>query len=378
MLKPQPLSGRSFLNGGLFSRVLNAHLNLLLYGGAFWVDYTVVPVLGSVEDTRTGNMLGSGKMQRTWLALLGAGIALPAQLYADVQIISEQAQISLFVDADGETDSIGRSTTANDQPPFAESLSLSNEGNTIQSSASGSLSNYSVSTANGFSLSATGAMSVSTDIQQSSATASGFSGFTIRFDIDRPAKYTAIGSLFKENASILGEDDTVVYAELSKVDPQSGLPQLLWHNEPSSGTLPLNLNGVLDGNSQYILTARAFGYVSSVWPDTPAVDNSGSFDIDFDFTEASIGDSDLDGDVDLNDLSTLASNYGTTGALTWAQGNFDFDNDVDLNDLSALAANYGLGEAQAIVDFSTLAAIPEPAMTMFLPIAFMTIRRRQR
>jgi hypothetical protein len=310
--------------------------------------------------------------------LMGTTFGLSARAVAEVQIISEQASVSLFVDADGETDFIGRSTTSNDQPPFAESLSLSNESNTVQSNSSGSLSNYSVSTSSGFSLNAAGAMSVSTDIEQSSATASGFSGFTIRFDIDRPAKYTAIGSLVKENVSMLGIDDTVVYAELSRVDAQSGLSQLLWHNEPLSGAQPFNLNGVLDGNSQYILTATALGYVSSVWPDTPAVDNSGSFDIDFDFTEASVGDSDLDGDVDLNDLSSLALNYGTTGSVTWAQGNFDFDNDVDLNDLSALAANYGLGEAQALADFSSLAAMPEPAASMILPILFLATRRRQR
>lgn len=64
------------------------------------------------------------------------------------------------------------------------------------------------------------------------------------------------------------------------------------------------------------------------------------------------GDADLDGDVDLNDLSTLAANYGMS-PRGWAQGNFDTDTDVDLNDLSSLAANYGLGQATAQASTST-------------------------
>lgn len=72
------------------------------------------------------------------------------------------------------------------------------------------------------------------------------------------------------------------------------------------------------------------------------------------------GDADLDGDVDLSDLATLAGAYGATSGKNWVNGDFDFDGDVDLNDLSALAGNYGNGEAQAFADFQSL-AVPEPA-----------------
>jgi hypothetical protein len=52
------------------------------------------------------------------------------------------------------------------------------------------------------------------------------------------------------------------------------------------------------------------------------------------------GDADSDGDVDLADLSTVLTNFGSTTA-DWSDGDFDNDNDVDLTDLSALLVNFG-------------------------------------
>jgi len=58
-------------------------------------------------------------------------------------------------------------------------------------------------------------------------------------------------------------------------------------------------------------------------------------------TVALIGDTDLDGDVDLSDLAALLANYGELMGMTWADGDFDGDGDIDLSDLAALLANYG-------------------------------------
>lgn len=74
------------------------------------------------------------------------------------------------------------------------------------------------------------------------------------------------------------------------------------------------------------------------------------------------GDTDYDGDVDLNDLGTLASNYGRTDDALWKFGDFDSDFDVDLSDLGALATHYAAGQAQAFADFQSLTGVPEPAM----------------
>jgi hypothetical protein len=92
-------------------------------------------------------------------------------------------------------------------------------------------------------------------------------------------------------------------------------------------------------------------------------------------TQATAGDTDLDGDIDLSDLSTLATNYGALSGSDWLQGDFDHDGDIDLSDLSNLAANYGQGEAQAFADFQSLASVPETGMLGFL--GFLVLLRRR-
>jgi len=84
------------------------------------------------------------------------------------------------------------------------------------------------------------------------------------------------------------------------------------------------------------------------------------------------GDSDLDSDVDLADLATLASNYGQS-PRAWARGDFDCDEDVDLADLSVLARYYGQGEAQAFADFQSF--VPEPATVGLLAISYLLLQR---
>ncbi|WP_428386141.1 trypsin-like serine protease [Mucisphaera sp.] len=60
------------------------------------------------------------------------------------------------------------------------------------------------------------------------------------------------------------------------------------------------------------------------------------------------GDANVDGLVDLVDLSQLASGFGHAGA--WGDGDFNADSQVDLIDLSLLAGNFGFA-----------AVVPEPA-----------------
>jgi len=53
------------------------------------------------------------------------------------------------------------------------------------------------------------------------------------------------------------------------------------------------------------------------------------------------GDIDIDGDVDLDDLAVLLTNYGTPSGATFEDGDLDGDGDVDLADLAALLSAYG-------------------------------------
>ncbi len=94
------------------------------------------------------------------------------------------------------------------------------------------------------------------------------------------------------------------------------------------------------------------------------------------------GDANFDGTVNLIDFNTLAANFGTTSGATWLAGDFTFDGIVNLNDFNVLAGNFGLTASQSgpsTSDWSALAsAIPEPAMTMLLPLAGFAIRRNRR
>ena len=56
-------------------------------------------------------------------------------------------------------------------------------------------------------------------------------------------------------------------------------------------------------------------------------------------TPALPGDANLDGKVDINDLTVVLSHYNQTG-MTWTEGEFTGDGTVDINDLTIVLAHY--------------------------------------
>ncbi len=72
------------------------------------------------------------------------------------------------------------------------------------------------------------------------------------------------------------------------------------------------------------------------------------------------GDTNLDGNVDQDDLETLATYWGQTGA-DWSMGDFDGDGVVGPEDAAILAANWGFS-----LDGGEAAAVPEPGTTVLL------------
>ena len=87
--------------------------------------------------------------------------------------------------------------------------------------------------------------------------------------------------------------------------------------------------------------------------------NSTSFEPEsFLLTPTMPGDANLDGKVNINDLTVVLSHYGQTAGTTWTSGDFLGDGRVDINDLTIVLAHYGqsLGSSAAAV-----AAVPEPS-----------------
>jgi hypothetical protein len=74
------------------------------------------------------------------------------------------------------------------------------------------------------------------------------------------------------------------------------------------------------------------------------------------------GDANLDGKVDVNDLTIVLSHFGQTGA-PWAQGEFTGDGKVDVNDLTIVLANFGQSGGSSA---EGMAAVPEPASMAML------------
>ena len=88
-----------------------------------------------------------------------------------------------------------------------------------------------------------------------------------------------------------------------------------------------------------------------------------------------LGDADLNGKVDLSDLSTVLNNFGST-TPAWTSGNFDNATTIDLTDLSDVLNNFGATNPNANV--SPLTPTPEPTTLALLALPAIALLRRRR
>ena len=97
-----------------------------------------------------------------------------------------------------------------------------------------------------------------------------------------------------------------------------------------------------------------------------------------------LGDSNIDGHVDLNDLNTVLNNLGVANT-SWTTGNFDGASTIDLNDLNDVLNNLGTTyansssviAAEALVG-ATPAITPEPASLSLVLLAVPVLLRKRR
>ena len=96
-----------------------------------------------------------------------------------------------------------------------------------------------------------------------------------------------------------------------------------------------------------------------------------------------LGDANIDGHVDLTDLSTVLNNFGAANA-GWTSGNFDGAPTIDLTDLSAVLNNFGVTYANSSAETVSATSggsigTPEPGSLALLACAAgMVVRRRVR
>lgn len=96
------------------------------------------------------------------------------------------------------------------------------------------------------------------------------------------------------------------------------------------------------------------------------------------------GDTDVNGQVNFDDLLALAQNYGTLDNMSWQSGDFNADGATNFDDLLPLAQNYGFGTPGLMAgDFAAdwalaQSMVPEPTslFAMGLLAAFSAGRRR--
>ena len=87
-------------------------------------------------------------------------------------------------------------------------------------------------------------------------------------------------------------------------------------------------------------------------------------------TPAVPGDANLDGRVDVNDLTIVLTSFGKTTGTSWSTGDFNGDGKVDVNDLTAVLLNYGRSAGSSAAG---PAAVPEPSAVVLLGMGALSL-----
>jgi alpha-L-arabinofuranosidase len=156
--------------------------------------------------------------------------------------------------------------------------------------------------------------------------------------------------------SITASGTAKVTAAASDLSPALVNITSLTFDTNSASKLDLANNELLTGTS--LTSVRSQIANSHIWTSTSGR-FIGSLDLGGGQAEARatlLGDSNLDGNVNVADLANLAGNYGKTSGGVWVGGDFDYNNTVNVADLADLAGNFGANLGFSASAASTAAA----------------------
>ena len=81
------------------------------------------------------------------------------------------------------------------------------------------------------------------------------------------------------------------------------------------------------------------------------------------------GDANFDGQVDINDLTIVLSNFGKTAGASWTTGDFVGDGRVDINDLTIVLSHFGQSLGSSVA--GNVSAVPEPSVLLLTAIGLV-------
>jgi len=151
-------------------------------------------------------------------------------------------------------------------------------------------------------------------------------------EADYHKKMEATGGVnFPESAEDFDDPQNFVFAELvvGSEDAEDPITLELAQMEGQGGalyvkTLTIDLHGTFNGGS-----IQEFPLYYLDKDDEPE--------------RLYMGDAELDGDVDLEDLFAVRNHFGSGELIAWSNGNFDGDDAIDLDDLFSVRNNFGYG-----------------------------------